>query len=102
MKKNFVFAFALMLGAATLGVNSLRAEGRAWDVNIPHQFRVQNLTLPSGSYRLIQPVGSDIAILLNKKTGHEIRLLRPASVQVPGKVLFTLIPDKDGYRLKVS
>jgi hypothetical protein len=103
MKKRLVYAFALVLGATTLGsIGSLRAAVRTQNVNIPYQFHVEKKALPSGEYRLEQEVGSEIATLINVKTGERIRVMRPAWRRMDGKVLFTLVPGRDGYTLKVS
>jgi hypothetical protein len=104
MKKRLVYALALALGAATLSsVNSLRAETtRTQPVNIPYDFHVAKKAMPSGTYRLDQEFGAEIATLVNMKTGERVRVIRSNATRTSGKALFKLIPDKDGYRLKVS
>ena len=97
MKKRIAYAFTLMLGVAALGFG----EGRVWNVTIPYQFHIDKKTLPAGEYQLEQSTGSDIATLINLKTREKVQMIRPMTIQVPGKAYFTLVPDKDGYRLKV-
>jgi hypothetical protein len=104
MTNKLVYALALAFGAATLGsVNSLRAETtRTQPVNIPFDFHVAKKAMPSGSYRLEQDFGTEIATLVNVKTGQRIRIMRSSARRAAGKAIFQLIPDRDGYRLKVS
>ena len=101
--KRLVYAFALALGVATLGsVNLLKADiNRTQPVTIPFQFHVQNKTLPSGEYRIEQEVGTEIATLVNTKTGQRVRVLRPAAMRTQGKAILNFVPVKDGYKLTI-
>jgi hypothetical protein len=103
MKKLFCVC-ALVLGATAFGsISSLQAAYcRTAKVNIPYQFRVSNVVMPGGEYRLMQEVGSEIATLINVNTGKRVQLLRPSTAQVPGKAFFKLVREKDGFHLKIS
>lgn len=104
MKKTIVYAFALALGATTLGsVSSLKAEvNRSKAVTIPFQFNVDKKQLPSGEYLVEQEAGTEIATLVNTKTGDRVRVMRPASRRKAGKTVLTFVPGKNGVALKVS
>jgi hypothetical protein len=104
MKKRLVYAFALALGAMTLGsVSSLKADiSRTKAVTIPFEFRVDKKAMPSGEYRIEQEIGTEIATLVNTKTGARVRVLRPSSQRQYGKAILTFVPGKGGMSLKVS
>lgn len=103
MKKRLVYAFALALGATTLGsVSPLKAEIRTKAVAIPFQFHVYKKIMPSGEYRIEQETGTDIATLVNTKTGARVRVMRPAAQRTEGKAILTFVPGKNGVSLRVS
>ena len=52
---------------------------------IPFAFQVHKETLPAGVYQVEQADGSNVAALVNKKTGERVEFLRPASTHLEGK-----------------
>ncbi len=104
MKKRIVYAIALALGATTLGsVSSLKAEiNRSNGVTIPYDFRVDKKKMPSGEYFVEQEVGTEVATLVNSKTGERVRVMRPSARRKAGKTVLTLVPGKNGVSLRVS
>jgi hypothetical protein len=104
MKNKMIYAFALALAATTLGsVSSLKAEiNRTKAVIIPFQFQVDKKTMPSGEYCVEQEAGTEVATLVNTKTGARVRVLRPAARRKEGKTVLTFVPGKNGVSLKVS
>jgi hypothetical protein len=72
---------ALALSALTLHAAAVKSETFA----IPFEFHVQKQIMPAGEYRVQQATGSDIAILVNTRTGKRVEILRPANTHEEGK-----------------
>jgi hypothetical protein len=63
---------AAMVTASALNASTFRTE----KIEIPFAFQVSKITLPAGEYRVQQSFGSDIAFLVNVKTGQQVQVLR--------------------------
>lgn len=72
---------ALILSVGALQAATIESE----KFEIPFQFQVQKETLPAGSYQIEQADGSNIAVLVNKKTGERVDFIRPASTHREGR-----------------
>jgi hypothetical protein len=67
---------ALILGAAGLQASTVKSE----KFEIPFAFQVQkHAMLPAGEYQIQQAEGSEIAFLVNTKTGQRVVFVRPAT-----------------------
>jgi hypothetical protein len=72
---------ALVLSTVALQAAAVKTETFA----IPFEFQVQRQTMPAGEYRIQQAQGSDIALLVNTKTGKRVEFIRPATTHEQGK-----------------
>jgi hypothetical protein len=72
---------ALVLSTFALQAAAVKTETFA----IPFQFQVQKQTMPAGEYRINQAQGSDIAQLVNTKTGQRVEFIRPTTTHQQGK-----------------
>jgi hypothetical protein len=102
MKKNAVRVFALFPGAALLMAGALQASTITSDkVEIPFQFSVQHhKTMPAGEYQVVQQSGTDLATLVNTKTGERVELLRPQTTHQAGKTHLVFENTSQGRNLK--
>lgn len=96
-------AFALVMGSAAFysGSQLPAAVRRSDPVTIPFEFKVENVTLPAGEYRVERDTGSEIARLVNVKTRRSIQMLRSDAGSPDGKLSLTFVHDGSGYRVKV-
>jgi hypothetical protein len=70
-------------------------------VEIPFAFSVQNQkTLPPGLYQVEQELGSEIASLVNTKTGERVNFLRPDTTHEKGKAHLVFENTARGHALK--
>lgn len=65
-------------------------------VNTPFNFHVSNKSLPSGTYRLDQEFGSEVATLTSLKSGERVRLVRSNATREAGKVI------SNSFRLRTA
>jgi hypothetical protein len=64
----------LILGASALQASTVKSDR----FEIPFAFQVQNhKTLPAGEYQVQQAAGSELATLVNRRTGESFRFIRP-------------------------
>ena len=78
---------ALILGASALQASTVKSDR----FEIPFAFQVQHKTLPAGEYQVQQAADSELAVLVNRKTGESFRFIRPRPMPA----------DKEGkFRLK--
>jgi hypothetical protein len=93
----FVSTAALLLSASTLQASTLKSE----KFQIPFAFQVQkHKTLPAGEYQVQQTTGSEVAILVNTRTGERVALLRPTSTHKEGKARLVFENTETGHSLK--
>ena len=86
---------ALLAGA--LHASTIKSE----NIAIPFEFRVQHhKMMPAGEYRVEQEQGSDIASLVNTKTGERIQFLRPATTHKEGHARLVFEDNANGHVLK--
>jgi hypothetical protein len=105
MKQRTLRAFALLPCAALiLGASALQASTVKSDrFEIPFAFQVQNhKTLPAGEYQVQQAPGSELAILVNRKTGESFRFIRPwpRPADKEGKFRLKFRNTEEGHVLK--
>jgi hypothetical protein len=87
---------ALVMGGV-LQASTLKSE----KVEIPFAFSVQNQkTLPPGLYQVEQELGSEIASLVNTKTGERVNFLRPDTTHEKGKAHLVFENTARGHALK--
>jgi len=99
--KNVIRTCALGVGfAAMFAASALATSFQSERVSIPFQFKVSKTTLPAGDYRVQQEFGTDIAFLVNLKTGQKVQLLRPSGVRSEGRVKLEFQSSAAGYALK--
>lgn len=93
---------ALTLGTAALfSAVSLHADLiRSSKISIPFEFMVQHRSLPAGDYWVEQATGSEVAVLVNVKTGQRVEILRPTANHEPGKTRLEFKSEADGQHLK--
>jgi hypothetical protein len=88
---------ALLLGASALQASTVKSE----KFEIPFDFQVQNrMTLPAGEYQVQQASGSELAMLVNTKTGKGVQFIRPSSLHEPGKTRLVFEATANGHSLK--
>jgi hypothetical protein len=67
-------------------------------VAIPFNFKVGNISLDAGEYRVYQEFGKDIAYVINLKTGHRVQMLRSAGGDTQGRARLRF-ENKDGVQI---
>jgi len=88
---------AVMLGGCALQASTVQSE----KFRIPFEFQVQkHKTLPAGEYQVQQAAGSELAILVNTKTGERVQLLRPSATHEQGKTRLIFENGENGHSLK--
>ena len=87
---------AAILTTSTLNAATFYSE----KVAIPFDFRVSKVTMPAGEYRVNQPFSSDIAYLVNIKTGQQVQVLRATSAQTGGRARLVFENTGTGHVLK--
>jgi len=73
MKKSFRIAALLagaLMGSAILSASDLYSK----EISIPFAFRVGNVTMPAGTYRVQQEFGKEVGLLLNIQTGRMVQV----------------------------
>ena len=102
MVKKAIRVFALVPCAALLVGGVLQASTlKSEKVEIPFAFSVQNYkVLPAGEYQIEQQSGSDLASLVNTKTGERVQFLRPQTMHEPGKAHLVFENSTHGHLLK--
>ena len=96
-----VFAFipcAALLVSGALQASTIKSE----KVEIPFAFSVQNnrVMLPPGQYQVEQQQGSEVASLVNTKTGERVNVLRPENTHEKGKAHLVFVQTAEGHSLK--
>jgi hypothetical protein len=86
MKNRFYRTLALGMGlTAIFATSGLHATMFYTEkVNIPFEFKVGKRVYEAGTYRVEQSFGSDIAVLVNLKTGHRVQMLVPITTRTEG------------------
>ena len=88
---------ALILGTTALEASTVKSE----KIEIPFEFQVQkHKTLPAGQYEIRQESGSELAILVNRRTGESVQFIRPSSTHEEGKARLTFETTENGHLLK--
>ncbi len=67
--KQFLALCALTIGCLQAGNHQTEK------FNVPFDFQVNNMTLPAGDYRVQQDFGSDVALLVNTRTGQRVHII---------------------------
>ena len=98
--QNKLRALALLPCAiAILGSGALQASTtiQSEKFEIPFAFQVQkHTTMPAGEYQVQQAIGSDLAFLVNTKTGERALFVRSANTRESGKAKL----EFEGHKLK--
>jgi hypothetical protein len=93
----FIPCAAVILGGCALKASTVKSE----KFEIPFEFHVQNhKMLPAGEYRVEQEAGSQLASLVNTKTGERVNFLRPANTHEEGKTHLVFENKAGGHNLK--
>jgi hypothetical protein len=88
---------AAFLIGSTLQATVLRSD----KVDIPFAFSVsKHKTMPAGQYRVEQNTDSEIATLINTKTGERIQMLSPHNTHHEGKAQLVFESNPAGHTLK--
>jgi hypothetical protein len=87
---------AAMMTASALNATSFQTE----KIDIPFSFQVSKTTLPAGEYRVHQNFGSDIAYLVNLKTGQQVQVLRSVGMKQDGRARLVFENTEKGRVLK--
>jgi hypothetical protein len=100
--KNIFSKCAVGVGiAAMIAASSLNATTFYSDkVSIPFEFSVAKVTLPAGEYRIQQSFASDIAYVVNVKTGQQVQVLRSTGNHVEGRARLIFENTNGSYKLK--
>ena len=86
--------------AAIMTTSALATSFQSEKVVIPFQFQVAKTVMPAGDYRVQQTFGSDIAFLVNLKTGQQVQLLRSGAHRADGKARLVFDTSSGSYILK--
>jgi hypothetical protein len=89
-------AACALLGALALQASTVQSE----KFQIPFEFQVQHKTLPAGQYQVQQATGSDLAFLVNSKTGERVEFFRPSTTHKEGKTRLVFENTENGHALK--
>jgi hypothetical protein len=89
---------AVILSCAALAIQAAAIESEQFE--IPFAFHVQKEALPAGVYQIQQADGSNIAVLVNKKTGERVDFIRPAATHKEGKARLVFEYVESGRLLK--
>jgi Na+-transporting NADH:ubiquinone oxidoreductase subunit NqrF len=92
----FTLGIAAMVTASSLNASMIMTE----KVAIPFNFQVARTTLPAGEYRVQQQFGSDIAYLVNLKTGQQVQVLRSVGEKKDGRAKLVFQNTASGHVLK--
>jgi hypothetical protein len=94
--------FALIPCAALLGAVALQASAvKSEKFEIPFAFEVQHhKLLPAGEYQVEQAANSELATLVNTKTGERVQFVRSTGTHHEGKATLQFEDTKDGKELK--
>jgi len=89
------------VGVAMIAASALNAS-IMWSekVAIPFDFQVSKTAMPAGEYRVSRNSGSEIAFLVNVKTGQQVQVLRNSANSVEGKARLIFENTSNGHKLK--
>jgi len=87
---------ALILGSSAMQAAAIKSE----KFSIPFEFQVQKTILPAGEYRIQQADGSNVAVLVNTRTGASAQLLRPSPTHEEGKARLVFEDGESRHFLK--
>jgi hypothetical protein len=85
-----------MVTASALNATTFQTE----KVAIPFSFQVSKTTMPAGDYRVQENFGSDIAYLVNLKTGQQVQVLRNTGEKKEGRAKLVFQNTATGHVLK--
>jgi hypothetical protein len=99
--KNFFRSLSVGLGlTAFFAAGNLEAAGQvSKTVAVPFEFKVDNVTLPAGEYRVEQDFGKYLVSIVNLKTGRRVQVLRDYSDHKEGRARLIFEPTGQGYKL---
>jgi hypothetical protein len=87
---------AAMVTASAFSATTYQTE----TVAIPFAFQVLKTTMPAGEYQVRQSFGSDIAFLMNVKTGQQVQVLRNSGANKAGSAKLVFETTAGGRVLK--
>jgi hypothetical protein len=87
---------AAMVTASALNASTFRTE----KIEIPFAFQVSKITMPAGEYRVQQSFGSNIAFLVNVKTGQQVQMLRSVGSRGENRARLVFENTAEGRVLK--
>jgi hypothetical protein len=89
---------ALLLGASGLQASALKSE----KFEIPFEFHLQNQhkTLPAGEYEIQKTSGSELGIMINRRTGEAVQIVPPSAMRESGKIRLIFENGPDGHSLR--
>jgi hypothetical protein len=101
MVKKATRVFALAPCAALLFGTLQASTVKSEKIEIPFAFSVQkHKILPAGLYQVEQATASDLASLVNTKTGERVQVLRPQTTHQQGKAHLVFENNAHGHSLK--
>jgi hypothetical protein len=91
-------AFLAVAAAGALQASTIQTER----FNIPFAFHLHNehRTLPPGQYQVQQESGSNLAVLVNTKTGDRVQVLRSPTTHAAGKAKLVFENKNDVHSLR--
>ena len=87
---------ALIPGSSAMQAASVKSE----KFSIPFEFQVQKEILPAGEYRILQADGSNVAVLVNTRTGESVQILRASPTHEEGKARLVFEDGESRHFLK--
>ena len=87
---------AAIMTASALNATSFQSE----KVDIPFAFQVAKTAMPAGEYKVQQGFGSDIAFLVNLKTGQQVQVLRGVGNQKQDRAKLVFEKTGSSHKLK--
>jgi hypothetical protein len=89
--------------AALLSIGSLHASvQRVTNVSIPFEFQASGARLPAGDYCIEQEACTEIATIINVKSGQRVRILSPNSLRNDGRGSMQFVPAGATFKLKIN
>jgi hypothetical protein len=92
----FGVGIAAMVTASALNASTFQTE----KIDIPFNFQVSKTAMPAGEYRVQQKFGSDIAFLVNLKTGQQVQVLRSVGSRADDRAKLVFEETSSGRVLK--
>jgi hypothetical protein len=97
--KRFLCTLAIGMAALAGAGRVQAADIESKTVAVPFAFKVNNVTLPAGPYRVEQNIGKQMVFIVNMQTGHRIPVMRENGTERLGSATLTFEKTGQGYKL---